>query len=61
MDDTGNRTLIEGVRHSTRGAKMGTSHIVPLSRQAVELMRHANELTGGFELVFRAITVSGVP
>lgn len=48
----GSRTLIEGVRHSTRGAKMGTSHIVPLSRQAVELMRRANELTGGFELVF---------
>ncbi|WP_375665220.1 tyrosine-type recombinase/integrase [Stutzerimonas kunmingensis] len=48
----GSRTPIAGVRYSTRGAKMGTPHIVPLSRQAVELMARASELTGSFELVF---------
>ncbi|HBC00748.1 MAG TPA: integrase [Pseudomonas sp.] len=48
----GKRAAIEGVRYSTRGAKMGTPHLVPLSRQAVELMKKTHELTGRFELVF---------
>lgn len=48
----GERTPIDGVRHSERGAKMGTDHLVPLSTQALEVVRSLWDLTGGNELVF---------
>ncbi|HTN31255.1 MAG TPA: integrase arm-type DNA-binding domain-containing protein [Pseudomonas sp.] len=48
----GEREPIEGVRYSHRGAKMGTPHLVPLSRQALEVLEQVRELTGRFELVF---------
>jgi integrase len=46
------REPIEGVRYSVRGAKMKTPHLVPLSRQAVEILKSLRELTGAFDLVF---------
>lgn len=46
------RQAIEGVKHSGRGAKMGTSHLVPLSRQALALLERVHQLTGRFELIF---------
>ena len=46
------RQPIEGVRHSTRGAKMATPHLVPLSRQALALLAEVRQLTGRFDLVF---------
>jgi len=46
------RQPIEGVRHSHRGAKMATPHLVPLSRQALELLAEVRQLTGRFDLVF---------
>ena len=46
------RQPIEGVRHSTRGAKMGTPHLVPLSRQALALLAEVRQLTGRFDLIF---------
>lgn len=46
------REPIEGVRHSTRGAKMSTPHLVPLSRQALALLAEVRQLTGRFELIF---------
>lgn len=46
------RQPIEGVKHSTRGAKMGTPHLVPLSRQALALLAEVRQLTGRFDLVF---------
>ena len=46
------RQPIEGVKHSTRGAKMATPHLVPLSRQALALLAEVRELTGRFDLVF---------
>lgn len=46
------RQPIDGVKHSTRGAKMATPHLVPLSRQAVAVLEQVREITGRFELVF---------
>jgi len=48
----GERQPIDGVKHSHRGAKMATPHLVPLSRQVLELLRQIQQLTGRFELVF---------
>ncbi len=46
------RQPIEGVKHSTRGAKMATPHLVPLSRQALALLAEVRQLTGRFDLIF---------
>ncbi|WP_410014892.1 tyrosine-type recombinase/integrase [Sodalis sp. C49] len=46
------RETIVGVRYSGRGAKMRTQHIVPLSRQAVAILRQIQEISGHLELVF---------
>ncbi|MFL1501226.1 tyrosine-type recombinase/integrase [Pseudomonas sp. S191] len=48
----GSREAIEGVKHSQRGAKMGTPHLVPLSRQATGILEQIRGLSSGFELVF---------
>jgi len=46
------REAIEGVRYSSRGMKMETPHLVPLSRQALALAEQARDLTGRFDLIF---------
>ncbi|AZF16289.1 integrase arm-type DNA-binding domain-containing protein [Pseudomonas sp. R3-18-08] len=47
------RPALEGVSFSTRGTKMaGDVHLVPLSQQAIALLKQIQSLTGGFELVF---------
>ncbi|SDT97801.1 Integrase [Pseudomonas pohangensis] len=46
------REEIVGVKHSTRGAKMTTPHLVPLSRQSLALLDEVRQLTGRFDLVF---------
>lgn len=46
------RKTIAGVRYSGRGAKMRTPHIVPLSRQAVAILKQIKEISGEGELVF---------
>ena len=46
------REAIEGVKHSHRGAKMRTPHLVPLSRQAVAILEQIQVLTGRYPLVF---------
>ncbi|ENY9362127.1 tyrosine-type recombinase/integrase, partial [Salmonella enterica] len=46
------RETIEKVRFSGRGAKMRTSHIVPLSRQAIAILKQIHEISGHLELVF---------
>lgn len=48
----GERQPIEGVKHSTRGTKMSTPHLVPLSRQALALLEQVHEITGRYELIF---------
>lgn len=46
------RKEIPGVKYSTRGAKMRTPHLVPLCKQAVEILEQIKEISGEFELVF---------
>lgn len=49
------REAIAGVRYSSRGAKMRTPHIVPLSEQVISILKRIKEISGGYELVFPAI------
>ncbi|MCS2152171.1 integrase arm-type DNA-binding domain-containing protein [Scandinavium goeteborgense] len=46
------RKPIPGVKHSHRGAKMGTPHLVPLSRQSLEILRMIQTISGEHELIF---------
>lgn len=46
------RKPIPGVKFSERGSKMHTPHLVPLSRQALEILRKIREISGHCELVF---------
>ncbi|MFE4110613.1 tyrosine-type recombinase/integrase [Kosakonia sp. YIM B13611] len=46
------RETITGVRYSGRGAKMCTPHIVPLSRQAIAILKTIKEISGHQTLVF---------
>lgn len=46
------RTPIEGVKHSHRGSKMKTPHLVPLSRQAINILEQIQAISGRFDLVF---------
>jgi len=46
------RETIEGVKHSHRGSKMRTIHLVPLSHQALTLLKLIEELTTGNDLIF---------
>ncbi|MCT6793369.1 tyrosine-type recombinase/integrase [Klebsiella pneumoniae subsp. pneumoniae] len=46
------REAIAGVRYSGRGAKMRTPHIVPLSEQAVTILKKIKDISGDGELVF---------
>ncbi|HIE9514622.1 tyrosine-type recombinase/integrase [Klebsiella pneumoniae] len=46
------REAIAGVRYSGRGAKMRTPHIVPLSRQALAILKQVEDISGDGELVF---------
>ncbi|AWS50247.1 tyrosine-type recombinase/integrase [Providencia rettgeri] len=46
------REAIEGVKYSHRGSKMRTTHLVPLSRQAIEILKHIYQFSGNHELIF---------
>lgn len=46
------REVIEGVKHSHRGSKMRTPHLVPLSRQAIEILKQIYQFSGNHELIF---------
>ncbi len=46
------REPLPGVKHSHRGSKMKTPHLVPLSRQALELLKAIREISGECDLVF---------
>ncbi|HDK0049986.1 TPA: tyrosine-type recombinase/integrase [Escherichia coli] len=48
----GEREPLEGVKHSNRGSKMRTTHIVPLSRQALAILEKIKGLSGNRELIF---------
>ncbi|WP_448885232.1 tyrosine-type recombinase/integrase [Citrobacter telavivensis] len=46
------REAIDKVRFSGRGAKMRTPHIVPLSSQAVAILKQIQQISGHLDLVF---------
>ncbi|MFP1747212.1 tyrosine-type recombinase/integrase [Lonsdalea quercina] len=46
------RAVIPGVKHSQRGAKMRSEHLVPLSRQALALLEEIKTISGAHELIF---------
>ncbi|MEQ0303308.1 integrase arm-type DNA-binding domain-containing protein [Klebsiella sp. CN_Kp088] len=46
------RKAIEGVKHSHRGSKMRTPHLVPLSHQALAILKQVHKLSGGRDFVF---------
>ncbi|KFC13278.1 transposase [Trabulsiella guamensis ATCC 49490] len=46
------REAIAGVRYSGRGAKMRTPHIVPLSEQAIAILKRIKDISGDEGLVF---------
>ncbi|EML9903843.1 TPA: integrase arm-type DNA-binding domain-containing protein [Morganella morganii] len=46
------RQPIEGVKFSYRGSKMRTPHLVPLSEQAINILKQIQQLSGDHELIF---------
>ncbi|WP_455865054.1 tyrosine-type recombinase/integrase [Pantoea agglomerans] len=48
----GEREPLEGVKHSHRGSKMGTPHLVPLSLQALTILQQIKSMSGNRELIF---------
>lgn len=48
----GEREPLEGVKHSNRGSKMRTPHLVPLSRQALTILEQIKSMSGNRELIF---------
>ncbi|HIH9515111.1 TPA: tyrosine-type recombinase/integrase [Klebsiella variicola subsp. variicola] len=46
------REVIEGVKHSQRGSKVRTPHLVPLSHQALVILKHVHKLSGDRDFVF---------
>lgn len=46
------REAIEGVKHSQRGSKMRTIHLVPLSRQALHILEQIKTFSDDHELIF---------
>lgn len=46
------REPLEGVKHSHRGSKMRTPHLVPLSRQALAVLEKIKRLNGNRNLIF---------
>lgn len=46
------REAIPGVKHSQRGAKMRSEHLVQLSRQALALLEQIKAISGAHELIF---------
>lgn len=48
----GEREAIDGIKFAHRGSKMRTPHLVPLSRQAIIILRRIYEWTGSHELIF---------
>ena len=46
------REPLEGVKHSHRGSKMRTPHLVPLSRQALTILEQIKSMSGNRDLIF---------
>ena len=48
----GEREPLEDVKHSHRGSKMRTPHLVPLSHQALNILGKIKSMSGNRELIF---------
>ena len=46
------REELQGVKHSSRGSKMKTPYLVPLSKQAIATLREIQKLSGDQEIIF---------
>ncbi|MCA7616357.1 integrase arm-type DNA-binding domain-containing protein, partial [Escherichia coli] len=46
------REPIPGVKHSHRGSKMRTTHLVPLSTQALAILKQIKQFCGAHDLIF---------
>jgi integrase len=46
------REPIPGVKHSHRGSKMRTTHLVPLSTQALAILKQIKQFSGAHDLIF---------
>lgn len=46
------RQLIEGVKHSDRGAKMKVEHLIPLSEQSIQILKQIYQYSGSCDFVF---------
>lgn len=46
------RQIVEGRKHSDRGAKMKTDHLVPLSGQAIIILKQVHTYSGNCDFVF---------
>ena len=55
------REVVERVKYSGRGEKMGTPRLIPLASQAVELLRSLHALTGDKTFVFESEQKRGMP
>ena len=48
----GQREEIAGVKFSERGAKMGSGHAVPLSSQAIDILKSIKTISSEYTLIF---------
>lgn len=46
------REAVKGVKNSHRGAKMKTRHLVPLSQQAVTILKEIQQISGDHDFIF---------
>jgi integrase len=46
------REPLKGVKHSHRGSKMRTPHLVPLSNQSLKVLEEIKAISGGYDLIF---------
>ncbi|WP_110015455.1 integrase arm-type DNA-binding domain-containing protein [Pantoea sp. AG702] len=46
------RELIDGVKYSERGAKMGSIHFVPLSNEAIKILKEIKKISYEYNLIF---------
>ncbi len=51
------RKPIKGVQFSTRGTKMKTPHLVPLSTQAIFILKQVHTSSGDLDLIFPGVSL----
>lgn len=54
------RIPIDGIKHSGRGMKMKSEHNIPLSDQAIEILKEVQKYSGKSDLIFPSVKGKGV-